>query len=300
MEHYRKKNAGYTYRDSYAIDNDTGEVLKTQNMQIIEGSHVFSPMEWDRRKRLAEERTERECRIASSRPLGNFLMVSGRGFDELPPASLTRLIMLATYADYNNTLMAGRDKPMTRSEAQKILGLSNTAFKQFIKAVVPRFLIERSGVLHLTDRSTFLRGKLPKDDHAQRWKMYIRAVRRLYSVTDKRQHKYLGYVFELLRFINVEFNVLCYDIYETDLEMIKPMSLYEFCEAIGFDWSHLNRLLSAYRQLFFTVDGHQERFVSIVSDGIDKRNARVFVNPHVIYSGSDYKRVEILGAFCKI
>lgn len=292
--------AGYTHKDGFAIDNRTGELLRTTNMQIIEGSHIFTPQEWENRKRLAEERKEREHRRPSSRPLGNFLMVSGRGFDEIPPATLTRLIVLATFADYNGSLMAGREKPMTRADAQKVLGLSNTVFKQFIRAVVPRFLVERSGALHLTDRSTFLRGKLPKDDHAQRWKVYVRAVRNLYNVTDKRQHKFLGYAFELLRFINFEYNVLCHDIEETDLDLIEPMTLHEFCEAIGHDWNHLNRLLSAYRQLVFTVDGHQERFISIVSDGIDRRNARVFVNPHIVYSGANYHQVEILGCFSRI
>lgn len=291
---------GYTHKDGFAIDNCTGELLQTTNMQIIEGSHIFTPQEWEHRKRLAEERKERERRKASSRPLGNFLMVSGRGFDELPPATLTRLIVLATFADYNGALMAGREKPMTRADAQKILGLGDTAFKQFIRAVIPRFIVERSGFLYLTDRSTFLRGKLPKDDHAQRWKVYVRAVRNLYNVTDKRQHKYLGYAFELLRFINTEYNILCHDVEETDLDLIEPMTLHEFCEAIGHDWNHLNRLLSAYRQLVFTVDGHQERFVSIVSDGIDRRNARVFVNPHIVYSGSNYHQVEILGCFSRI
>lgn len=292
--------AGYTHKDGFAVDNRTGELLRTSNMQIIEGSHIFTPQEWEDRKRLAEERKERERRKASSRPLGNFLMVSGRGFDELPPATLTRLIVLATFADYNGALMAGREKPMTRADAQKILGLGDTAFKQFIRAVIPRFIVERSGFLYLTDRSTFLRGKLPKDDHAQRWKVYVRAVRNLYNVTNKRQHRFLGYAFELLRFINFEYNVLCHDVEETDLDLIEPMTLHEFCEAIGHDWNHLNRLLSAYRQLVFTVDGHQERFVSIVSDGIDRRNARVFVNPHIVYSGSNYHQVEILGCFSRI
>ena len=294
-------SSDYEFRDdpftgqTIAIDRSTGEILRTTSMSIIEGSHVFSPQEWNRRKRFAEERKEHEHRKASSRPLGNFLMVSGRGFDELPPATLTRLVVLATFADYD-----GREKPMTRLEAQKILGLSDTAFKQFIRAVIPRFLIERSGLLYLTDRSTFLRGKLPKGDHVQRWKVYIRAVRHLYNVTDKRQHKFLGYAFELLRFINIEYNILCHDVEETDLDLIEPMTLHEFCEAIGHDWNHLNRLLSAYRQLVFKVDGHLERFVSVVSDGIDRRHARVFVNPHIVYSGSNFRQVQALGAFSRI
>lgn len=291
---------GYTHKDGYAVDNHTGEILRTTNMRIIEGSHVFTPQEWGNRKRLAEERKERERRKASNRPLGNFLLVSGQGFEDLPPATLTRLIMLATYADYGQKLMYSRDRPMRRAEAQTILNLSDTVFKQFIREVQPRYLTEKQGVLHLTDKSSFLRGKIPNGDHEQRWKMYIQAIRHIYAVTPIKKHKFLGYAFQLIRHVNLEFNILSHDIYETCLDDVEPMTLYEFCEAIGYDWNHVNRLLSAYRQLVFKVGDHMERFISFAYDGLDKRNAHVFVNPHILYSGSNYHQVEILGAFCKI
>ena len=42
---------------------------------------------------------------------------------------------------------------------------------------------------------------------------------------------------------------------------------------------------------------HRERFLSIVGDGLDKGSHRLYVNPRVLYSGSDYKQVAILGRF---
>lgn len=42
---------------------------------------------------------------------------------------------------------------------------------------------------------------------------------------------------------------------------------------------------------------HRERFLSIVGDGLDKGKHRLFINPRVLYSGSDYKQVAILGRF---
>lgn len=239
-------------------------------------------------------------RKRANAPLGHFLFMSGAGFNEISSASVARLIMLSTYCKFNDSLMVGRNKPMTRVEAQQILNLEYTSFNKFMKEVVPRFLVERDGALFLANHQTFFRGKKDRKNHDQYWKTYLLAVRRLYNATEVRQHKALGRVFQLLPFVNIEFNILAHDIEETDLDAVKPMTLLEVCEELGVDWSHVNRLLALYRSLTFTVGDHQERFVSVVFDGVDRRNAHVYINPRILYSGSDYRRVEVLGAFCRI
>ena len=79
------------------------------------------------------------------------------------------------------------------------------------------------------------------------------------------------------------------------------MTLDEFCDLIDYDKNRRDRLLSIYKQLTFEIKDkhgvHRERFLSIVGDGLDKGNHRLFINPRVLYSGSDYKQVAILGRF---
>lgn len=299
-------SSGYDYCNdpatgkTVAVNRRTGEIHDTQTVTVPCGSKVITPEDQERRQNYFNLQAERELRKRANAPLGHFLFMSGAGFNEISSASVARLIMLCTYSRYDDALFIGRSKPMTRAEAQQILNLEYTSFNKFMKEVVPRFLIEKDGALYLANHQTFFRGKKDKKNHDQYWKAYLLSVRRLYNSTDVRQHKALGRVFQLLPFVNIEFNVLAYDIEETDLDAVKPMTLFEICKELGVDWSHVNRLLSLYRSLTFTVGDHQERLVSVVSDGIDRRNARIFVNPRIIYSGSDYRKVEILGAFCKI
>lgn len=299
-------SSGYDYRNDpatgkpIAINRRTGEIHDTQTVTVPVGSKVMTPEDQERRQKFFDLKAERELRKRANAPLGYFLFMSGAGFDEISSASVARLIMLSTYCKYNDALIVGRNKPMTRAEAQQILGLEYTAFSKFIKEVVPRFLVEKDGALYLADHQTFFRGKRDKGNHGQYWKTYLLAVRHLYNSTDVRQHKALGRVFQLLPFVNIEFNILAYDIEETELDAVKPMTLSEVCKEIGVDWSHANRLLALYRGLTFTVRDHQERLVSVVFDGVNRRNAKVFINPRILYSGSDYRRVEILGSFCKI
>lgn len=299
-------SSGYDYLNDpttgkpIAVNRRTGEIHDTETVTVPVGSKVITPEDQERRQNYFNLQAEREMRKRVNAPLGHFLFMSGAGFNEISSASVARLIMLSTYCKYGDSLMVGRNKPMTRAEAQQILNLKDTAFSEFMREVIPRFLIEKNGALYLANHLTFFRGRKDKKNHDQYWKTYLLSVRRLYNATDIRQHKALGRVFQLLPFVNIEFNVLAYDIEETDLDAVKPMTLFEICKELGVDWSHVNRLLSLYRSLTFMVGDHQERLVSVVSDGIDRRNARIFVNPRIIYSGSDYRKVEILGAFCKI
>lgn len=68
---------------------------------------------------------------------------------------------------------------------------------------------------------------------------------------------------------------------------------------IHTDVLHINKLLAIYRDVRFDADGRQERFCAIAYDGINKAGAKICINPHILYCGSNYKQVEILGAFCK-
>jgi len=306
MQAAQATSSGYDFRDdlatgkTIAIHRTTGEILNTQTVTVPVGSKVLTPEDQERRQKFFDLKAEREQRKRANAPLGHFLFMSGAGFNDISSASVARLVMLATYCKYDDALVIGRNKPITRAEAQQILNLEYTSFNKFMKEVVPRFLVEKDGALYLANHETFFRGKKDKKNHEQYWKTYLLAVRRLYNSTDVRQHKALGRVFQLLPFVNIEFNILAHDIEETSLDAVQPMTLFELCQALGVDWSHANRLLALYRGLTFTVENHQERFVSVVFDGVDRRSAHVFINPHILYSGSDYRRVEILGTFCKV
>ena len=103
----------------------------------------------------------------------------------------------------------------------------------------------------------------------------------------------------MLPFINLEYNVLCKNPIEKDLDKIELLSLAEFCNIISYNISQLNRLLNIYKNIKFNVNGKQENFCAFTYDGLDRRKSRIFVNPHILYNGTNYSQVKVLGAFCK-
>lgn len=84
-----------------------------------------------------------------------------------------------------------------------------------------------------------------------------------------------------------------------DLDKIQFLSLAEFCNIIGYNISQLNRLLNIYKNITFDVKGKQKIFCAFAYSGLDRKTSRIFVNPHILYNGTNYNKVKVLGAFCK-
>ena len=127
-------------------------------------------------------------------------------------------------------------------------------------------------------------------------KIYIDSVKKLYRMAGKHMHRYLGYVFKMLPYINIQYNILCYDdVFEKNLNNIRQMTDKEFCKEIGYDYSQIARLRKVYRNIRFEVGGRMEAFCAFVDAGC---GTRIYVNPHVLYSGTRPDLVEVLGSFC--
>lgn len=301
-----KKYDGYDYwqddnGDFWATDRTTGETIPATTIVAPIGSHVHTPQDQDRHKQWLEEQEERQKQLRTSHEFGrHFFVPSNQDFPDLKPQTVTRLIYLATYSDYSdrgNKLKLTQKTDMHYDDLRKVLGLSRDAVKDFWDEVSPTYIVKNDNDLMFTEKSVFLRGKLDKGTSYH--KMYIEWIRILYAATPKNKHKHLGYLFQMLPFVNVEFNVLCFDPFEKNLSRVNYMTPNEFCRQIGLDESNLHRLMRTYRDLRFDVNGKQERVCSVVYDGVNRGNGKMFLNPHILYSGTNPERVEILGEFCK-
>lgn len=248
------------------------------------------------------ERKENEKKRYMCRSDNPFYFIpTDEQFDGIAPETVTRLIYLNTFVGYdNNRLMLTERTPMKRKDLSSVLGLSKATISRFWKEVYSAYIIEKDGGLIFSNSDVFVRGRISsRKDHILYQKVYIDGVRKLYESTDKNNHRQLGYLFKLLPFINIEYNLLCYNPLETELDKVELVSLADFCSLIDYDITHLSRLLSVYKSAHFDVNGHRERFCAIIYDGLDRSNAKICINPHILYSGTNYNQVEVLGAFCE-
>lgn len=234
--------------------------------------------------------------------MGHFYFAHEDCTQGVKPQTLARIMFLATYLYYgSNLLYLTPKKPLRKSDLPKLMGLKTKTFYSFWAEVTGVYIWEQpDGTLKMP--SLFRRGTLKKrkrDAESLRYqKIYIEAMRQLYKQTPAAKHCHLGYVFHMFPFLNWEFNVMCWNPYETELEKIQPMSLNELCSAINYNTSQRARLLKALKKLTY-LDGDITRhlFSFVTGGGCNLGDAKMFVNPRVIYRGNNWHRVEILGTF---
>lgn len=277
----------------------------TFTVKLKYGTRVFTPEQQEAYKKRKAIEAQKSIRRTMMDELGYFYFVLCENqFESLSPETVTRLILVCSYLNYDGCLMMTQRTPMKVKDLQSVLGLSKSTVHRFWDEVNPAFLAEDESSKNIKlNTDIIFRGKIGKNQKGNIYqKFYVDAIRKLYKNTSKNNHKHLGHVFKLLPFINIEYNIICFNQNEQELDKVVPMTLKEFCECIDYDVQNVSRLLAVYKKLRFEVTAqsgvHYERFCVFVNDGTDRLNSRIFVNPRILYVGSDYTRVEILGAFC--
>ncbi len=287
-----------------AISQKTGEVTDAVVTVLPIGSQSLTPDAQRERRKHMEQSRQKMLRREINKDLGNFFFLSyAEQFPDISPQSVARLLFLNTFADYDSNVLVTVSRngklPILRKDLPSILGVSKALVSKFWQEVSPKYLVETSKGLISTNTDIFIKRKLSRKKYANLQKLYNNGIRKLYRETDASRHKHLGYVLQMLPYINIEFNILCKNPFEEKLENIQAMSLTEFCDLIGYNSSQHNRLENIYYNIRFEVKDSRERFCSFVYDGFNKDDVKIFINPNILYNGSDYQKVEVLGAFCK-
>lgn len=281
-----------------AVAISTGEVTDTFTATYPAGTIHYTPRDQERYKERQERKAEQERKAklkeisqAANYPLGRFVFVNVfEEFKGLPPASLARLFFLVSYYDEKTgTLVRGR-KSILRRDLPELLKITKAAVTKFLGEVSPRYITVNEDKTISVNEEVFCKGRLA---FTPAIRLYKNGIQSLYNDTEQSQVRHLGYVFALIPFLNAEYNVLTYDTEQTSVENIRPITLKEFCDLIGFNFSNVSRLKKIYQQLTFpTVDGKREHFVYFVGDGINVGDATIIINPRILYRGSDFRAVK--------
>ena len=276
-------------------DKDSGEERGSEWRQVPQGSIVLTP------KQLAAQRAYKERgRIfsAQKKELGDYICAhSNEGaFCDLSADTMAKAAYLASYICFGtDELWRTRRMRLSRKDLPIVMNVSKSTADRFWRDVKDRyFRRDEDGFLHSVGRS-FVRGKLDSPNVVEYQKLYTAALRELYEKIPPTQHKRLGYALKMLPYLNFEYNVLCNNPTEKVYDMIVPMTVSEFCNAVGFDQANVHKLAKAYGRLTFTADGREEVFCKFVYNGDSLSMAHICINPRLVYKGSDFRKVEAIG-----
>lgn len=269
----------------YKIDPFTGALIPVEK-PVVELNHGDSV-----RRKEQDEFYKRLKQAQMNSRQSQFIWMLFHYGDELLPnvskASLVRLIFIATFLHKDidaeeNRLTDTRGKTFfTKKEVKQVMKLSDTCFTEFWNEMISNDVFFVNDNNEVVINNIFQYGSI-KDLNENRIRLYCTAIRRLYVRCPARQHKVLGYVFRMIPFVSIEHNIICYNPEEKDAELIRPMTLKDFCYHIDYNVANIKRLLKDL--LSIRIDGQQ--LIKCVSDG-DIKNDYLIVNPRVYFAGNN-------------
>ena len=148
---------------------------------------------------------------------------------------------------------------------------------------------------------SIIRGKLKSksDSVYDYFKMYRKGIRQLYKACKPSCHKRLGYIFQMLPYINRQFNIVSKNPLETDYNKVIPISFHDFCITLGYDITHEHRLLNEYRKTTFVVDGKVQTFIylALPIEGKYLNDGMMIINPQILYGGNSASKIDVYRIF---
>lgn len=228
--------------------------------------------------------------------------------DTLSKANVSRLMMLATYMNYDNALVLddvvsekivkfkGAVEYMNKRDIQRVLNLKDTMFKKFYREViVAGILIEKSGRFYLS-KEHFYKGEVDSKREeivCGYTRMFVSTVRQIYKSMKTSKHNLLSYVFQLIPCVHYSTNFLCKDV-ASSYTSIEYMNIEDICKYLGLstDKGNMRKLKKELMAIHVECSGRKAHLINevIYSSSTNSKQRFVF-NPHVVTSISQREEI---------
>ena len=204
------------YKRIKAIDIDTGEELG--NVYVAKDEELIIGTKKKLSNGQKDYLQKKDSMGELSKSLGGYVHVFYVKDEllynklNLNSADVSRFLYLATYISYSykdkNLLVKkekGRLKPMSQKNIMEIMKLNKSAFYSFLKEMKSKKLIfEKNNKFYINEKY-ISKGK-KEDNQGNFIRLYIDTTRYLYEHCTSRKHKQLGYVLQLLPYVDFNTN----------------------------------------------------------------------------------------------
>lgn len=296
----------YAFENMNIGDLNTGECLfeinKGDEINVISQDDKNKKQEAIQRQQLKSSnfKCKNEAYKLTHKLRGNFFVSLCN--DVMPLCSniseptLNKIIYLATFIDSKNKISFDRacfddgnrrTVAMTKKDIMDTLGITRRIFYSFWKEVTDSGLVvEKDGEYFLPNNIfRYCNSKKINKKTTAIIKVFKHAVRYLYENTNQNSKRTLCYLYRLIPFVNLRYNVLCTNPFEMNKDKINCLSLSDICEMFGLSSDHQKRFLNALKKLtFIDKEGHERSVITYAWDIKDKERYWVRINPQ-FFSG---------------
>lgn len=293
--------------DYVVVNTQTGEAI-TEEVRVV--SLAADEKRRETAKKEAEKKRRQELAQATGgnkRFIFHIYHICVNTFPEMQPANLTRLMFLVTHISYNNVLVDKKNKPLSKSQIQKLMKLNKTQFYDFWSEMEKFQIIKETNQGIAINDELFFKGSITPElfgsnplDAPVITRLYIKGVQELYKKATPASHKSLSYIFRILPFVNRRYNVVCFNPLEEDADLVQPMTLLDFADTIGYSRNNIKRLMRTLQESTFEVNGHETKAVGFANiNSFATEDSKIFINPRVYYGGDFIEDADILKILTK-
>lgn len=262
------------------VDIETGEVFdNVKYIRIAESDKAYEMM---KSKKLFNKSNE------------NFIFLTYKMLKEIninkeifKKEDITKIIYIASFMNYDCKLMLTERTPMTKTILKKKIGISNDRFDKFYKKlIVNKVLAEKNGYIYFNDKIAF-RGK-PSDRSDNFTRIYRDNIQKIYENIDIREHKKLSILFLMIPYLNLKYNIICKNPYETNEDLVEPLTLGEMAELFGITE---RSFITSIKYLKSVRDINGNPLIAEISICPEISKNVFIINPRFIYAGNNVKDV---------
>lgn len=266
------------------IDAETGEVF--DNVRYIRTAESCEVYETIKSRKLFNRSNE------------NFIFLTYKMLKEIninkeifKKEDITKVIYIASFMNYDCKLMLTERTPMSKIILKGKLGLSDYRFDLFYKKLIDnKVLTEKDGYIYFDNRIAFKGKSLGCTDSFTR--IYKDNVQKIYESIDIREHKKLSILFLMIPYLNLKYNIICKNPYETNKDLVKPLTLGEMAELFGIKERSFVTSIK-YLKSIRDIDGNP--LIAEISICPEISENVFVINPRFIYAGNN---IEDVGAIC--
>lgn len=235
--------------------------------------------------RKKDEQSEENKKIAEL--FGSFFFGFYSRFPNVDRQFIFRFLYLCSYMNYDNYISDGK-RLIKERNLEELFGLSKR------ECQTTKMVFLNNDMIEVTDKGYILinpnickKGDTIVRRNIEVIRMFQDSIKELYRRALPREHKKLGLLVAILPYINHKYNVLCSNPEEEYIELVRPISMKQLCDIVGFDATNSSKL----KKQLLSLRVNRENVVMLCEKECGKA---IFINPRVYYKdmGSELDYLE--------
>lgn len=204
---------------------------------------------------------------------------------------LTRLLLLGQHLREDGVLARNRVRPLPRSQVIRMLSSTTSVGRSLLRKWCSQGVLQECEEGFRVNPSLMQRGPTNRQEERERVKqctrkmrVYNQSVSSLVELNGTAKCKSLSYLFQVMPMVNREYNILCDNPYETELEKIVPLSLAEITKRLHYYTEATAKVKQYLTEPEFMSSGVRQRAAAYTP----LLGGSFIINPKLYYAGSSW------------